>query len=212
LTATDSKGCTRTASTTVAVNTLAAPVLSGGSPDCDGNVTYTVTNYDSSLTYAFKEVDCSTGAVIRTLGGANASGQLTATFPQDGENHCVVVTASNADGSCPETSNTVTKLIKEPVTFTLNAFVQTDCSGAGSFKAVASGGTSPYTYTFKVNGTQVQSGSSDTLILSAQLDGKCRTIVVSVKDANGCPGTVSAGGTDTRGISQCVVSTACTAA
>ncbi len=210
LQAADSNGCFREAqSGNVTVTQIAKPTLSGGNPDCDGNVTYTVTNCDANLTYTFKEVDCSTGALIRTLGSGKGTCSLTATFPQDDADHCVVVTASNGDSACDQTSLPVTKHINAPVKVSLNPFVQTDCSGAGSVTAVATGGTGSYTYIFKVNGQEVQRGSNNTLNLPAQLNGQCRTIVVSAVDSNNCPSSPSAPGADTLGISQCVTTTAC---
>jgi hypothetical protein len=126
----------------------------------------------------------------------------------------VVVTASNADGSCPVTSDPVTQHINAPVKADLAAFSQTDCSGAGSVTATASGGTGSYTFTFKVNGATVTtgitgSGATRTLALAAQLDGKCRTIVVSAVDSNTCSSTPTSPGSDTRSFSQCVVKTDC---
>ena len=211
LSAADSKGCFRTAkSGNVVVNELAKPTLSGGNPNCDGQVTYTVTNCDANLIYSFKEVNCADPTqVIRTLGGGKGTCSITPTFPQDDADHCVVVTVSNADGSCPVTSEPVTKHINAPVKVSLAPFVQTDCSGAGSVTATATGGTGSYTYIFTVNGTEVQKGASNKLNLAAKLDDSCRTIVVSAVDGNNCPSSPTAPGADTVGIKQCVATSAC---
>jgi len=205
-TVTDSQPCSRTASTTVTSTVIAKPTLSAGTPDCSGAVTYTVGNCDSSLTYTYKEVNCSTGAVISTLGGGLGVCMLTHTFPQDDADHCVVVTASNGNAACEVTSDKVTSHINAPVTLSLDNFVQTDCSGAGTFTAHASGGTGSYTFTFSVDGGQQQSGSSNTFAYGPVLDGTCHTVSVSVVDSANCPSTPASA---SRSISQCVTTTAC---
>src|SRR5207244_13019701 len=69
LTVTDRFGCTRTAPISLSASPVAKPLLSAGTPDCTGKVTYTISNCDSTLTYAYKEVNCTTGAVVGTLSG-----------------------------------------------------------------------------------------------------------------------------------------------
>jgi hypothetical protein len=162
-------------------------------------VTYTVTNCDTSLTYTFKEVNCTTGAVIGTLSGNNGGCSLTHTFPQDGADHCVVVTVSNANGSCPVTSSPVTRRINAPVTVTL---VQTaaGCNGAVTLTAAGQGGDGSYTYTFSgATGTV----SGNTIVLQPQLNGVCRTVSVTATSA-GCTSAPAS-----YAFSQCVTTTAC---
>jgi hypothetical protein len=205
LTVTDSQDCSRTASRTVTSTAIAKPTLTAGTPDCSGTVTYTVTNCDNSLTYTFKEVNCTTGAVIQTLTGNNGGCTLTHTFPQDDADHCVVVTASNGSAACDQTSDKVTVHINAPVTVALAVSGQGNCDGQLTFTATASGGTGTYTFTFKKDGTIVKGpGSSNTLAYGPVLDGACHTISVEVQDSAGCPSTPASA---SKTVSQCVTTT-----
>jgi hypothetical protein len=193
----DSQGCVRTDTTTVSVVAIEAPILEAGAADCDGNVTFTVTNCDPSLTYTYESAD-GTPSPQSGVGLCSA----TFNFPQDGADHTVTVTASNGDSACDQTDS-ATVTINTPVTVALGAFVQADCSGAGTITATASGGTGTYTFAWTVNG-EAQSETGDTLSLAAQLDGECREVTVTATDDAGCASAPAS-----TSFSQCVVTTAC---
>jgi hypothetical protein len=210
-------GCTRTSNeVTLTVTAVGAATLGVGTADCDGDVTYTVSNCDSSLTYTYKEVNCTTGAQIGSnLGGGVGVCELTHRFPRDGANHCVAVSVANAAGTCTAGSNTVSTLVRTPVTFRLRR--TTGCSGVVTLIAEAEGGTGTFTYSFFVgtSTTPAQTGSSNEMVVQPQLDGNCRSFRVAVVDSAGCAGTATEdGGTpnparDTVTFSQCVTTTTC---
>jgi hypothetical protein len=207
----DSLGCTRTSNAVaVTVSQLAAPVVSTSGPDCSGNVTYTITNCDNTLKYTYKEVNCTTNAVVSTIDSGVGLCSKTVQWPQDDADHCVVVTVSKADDSCPVDSAKALNHVGTAATFHLGP-VNAGCDGTGHVTAVAQGGTAPYTFTFLVNGVEVQSGSSDRYDFEAQLDGTCRTITVAVVDSAECGAVleVGEGKTASRSISQCVTTTEC---
>jgi hypothetical protein len=129
---------------------------------------------------------------------------LTCTFPQDGADHCVVVTASNGTVSCDATSDKVTVHINAPVTVALAVTGQGNCNGQLTFTATASGGTGTFTYNFKVDGVSKQSGNSNTFAYGPVLDGACHTVSVEVQDSAGCPSTPASA---SKTVSQCVTTT-----
>ncbi len=188
----------------ISANPITVTAASGTPPACaGGNSTLTASATASgSVKYEFFEGTESLGSVETSTGTGSISVLLGPGL------HTIKVVASN--GNCSD-DETFSVTVPTPVKADLGAFKQTDCSGAGSVTATASGGTAPYTYIFTVNTVEVQRGASNVLNLAAQLDGNCRTIKVSALDKNECPSTPSAPGKETVGISQCVTTTACSA-
>jgi hypothetical protein len=196
LTVTDKDGCTRTAQTSLSATPVAKPTLSRTGSGCDGNATITVTNCDASLTYTWYD----NGVLISGASGCS----LTKQFAPG--SHSITVTASNAGGTCTATSDANVFTVNPPVTLSLDDFVQTNCTGNGSFTAHASGGADGYTFTWEIDGSTVSGVTGDTLSYTAKLDGTCHMVSVSVTDSAGCPSTPAS---VTKSISQCVQTTAC---
>lgn len=197
---TDNTGCTRSASVNLTVAAIAKPVVSAGTPDCDGNVDYSVDNCDGSLSYTWQEVDCGTGAPVGDLPGSGCN--LSVQWPK-GTTHCVVVTASNGQTSCDQTSDPVSVTIPSQVVLTL-AEPTSGCDGVVTFTATATGGTPPYTFTWRVNDVD-QSETGNVFTVQPLLNGTCRKIQVKAVDSNGC----ESDGARTKGISQCVETVEC---
>jgi hypothetical protein len=201
-------GCSRDSQPVVLTTSVAAkPTLSAGTAACDGTVVFSVTNCAPGLTYSFKEINCTTSAVVGTLTGNNGGCSLTHKFSQDGANHCVVVTVSNGTAACDVTSDKVMVHINAPVTVTLGLSGQGRCDGKVTFTAAPAGGTGTgYSFTFSDNGTAVQGpGSSNTLAYGPVLDGTTHTISVQVKDSAGCTSDPTSG--SALKIAQCVTTT-----
>jgi len=189
-------GCCRDASTSLSATPVAKPLLSRTGPDCDGNATITVTNCDASLTYTWYD----NGVLISGASGCSLTQKFAPGL------HSITVTASNGDGTCSATSDANVFTVNQPVTLSLDDFVQTDCTGNGSFTAHASGGAGGYTFTWEIDSSTVSGVTGDTLSYTAKLDGTCHHVTVSVKDSAGCPSTPAS---VTKSISQCVTTTAC---
>jgi hypothetical protein len=201
LRATDSEDCYREDTVDVTVEDIDAPDLTISDPDCDGNVTLTASPCVAEYTYEFKEVDCETGDVIQSLGFGDENCQLAYQFSPG--THCVVVTATIA--TCEATSDAQSVTVNDPVTVSLGVAGDDACHGQLVFTATASGGTGIYTYTFKIDGIQQQSGSSNTFNYGPVLDGECYEISVEVQDSDGCPDPDPAD--DSITVSQCVETT-----
>jgi hypothetical protein len=204
LTVTDSKGCTRTATRALTTTSIAKPVATAGTPNCDGLVNYAVTGPVAGITYTWFEVNCATGAVIGSALGTGTT--LAKTWPK-GTTHCVIVVASNGTTACDQASNPVSVTIASQVVLTLGDFAQTNCTGAGTFTATATGGTGPYTFRWTIDDV-VQADTDNVLSVTAILDGSCHKYQVAVTDSAGCAGD----GARTKFITQCVTTTTCTPA
>jgi hypothetical protein len=183
------------------------PTLSAGTPDCSGKVTFTVGSPNLNLTYTFQEVDCGTGAPIgQPLGSGKGLTSVSPTFPQDGNDHCVTVTASNGTVACDKISDKATAHINLPVSVELVVPGDGVC-GDGSpltVTANASGGTGTYTYTFKVGTTIVHGpGSSNQFPYGPVTDNLPHTIRVEVQDSAGCP-LDPAAASAAKTVTQCV--------
>jgi hypothetical protein len=203
-TVTDRDGCAKPASVTLTTTALATPVLSAGTPDCSGVVTFTVTNCDPTLTFTFQEVDCSTAAAI----GAPQSGlgkcSATFTFPPGATDttHCVRVTASNGNAACDKTAQ-ASVLIRAAVTATLTVQGTPVCDGVVTLLATAGGGQAPFTFQFNgATGAVSGTGNTRTIVIQPQLDDACRSVTVTVTDARGCAATSAA-----VSFRQCVTTT-----
>jgi hypothetical protein len=184
---------------TLNVTPVDAPDFTFSEPDCDGNVTLTVVDCDTSLDYTFTEINCATDAVIGTLGTG-----CEITVPLDDGDHCIVLRAENDAGCFAETEKTVPGF-PGLATVTLD-YDQVDCGGVLTFTAEASGGEGPFEFTFAVDGSPVQSGTSNTFSYGPNLDGQCHTVSCAIEDTGtGCPGSNIA----SKDVSQCVVTTDC---
>ena len=192
--------CDQTDSASVHINTPVTVDLAAGGPDCAGTATFTVTACDPSLTYTYSSA---TGTPTTSTSGLGLC-EVTYTFPQDGADHTVTVTASNGITACDQ-SDSATVHVNTPITVVLGNPVS-DCSGDVTLTAEASGGSgSGYTFEWSVNGVPQESVTGETLFLLPQLDGECREVTVTATDDAGCvsdPDSVS--------FSQCVETTVCT--
>lgn len=206
-TVTSDDGCETSASVTLHTGAVEAPVLEAGDPDCDGNVTFTVTNCHSDLTYTYE--DCTTGDLIDSGLGLCS---VTVTFPPGANDatYCVRVTASNGFAACDE-SDEASVTVPAQVAVSLDVSGEEACNnGVLTFTATASGGVGPYTYTFKEDGNIVQGpNASNSWVRGIKLDGNgldtaCHTVSVEVQDDRGCPGTPAS---DFITLSQCVTTT-----
>jgi hypothetical protein len=189
---------------TLTTAALAKPVLSAGTPDCSGVVTFTVTNCDPNLTFTFQEVDCSTGAAIGPPQSGLGRCSATFTFPPGATDttHCVRVTASNGNAACDKTAQ-ASVLIRAAVTATLTVQGTPGCDGVVTLLATAGGGEAPFTFQFNgVSGDVSGTGNTRTIIIQPQLNDACRSVTVTVRDARGCAATSAA-----VSFRQCVTTT-----
>lgn len=165
---TDSQGCTATQTVVVSQPTQITGSSSGTSPTCNGATTGS----------AFITVSGGTGPYSYSWapsGGtsANATGLGAGTY---------TCTVSDANG-CPFTQ-TVT--LTQPPAITATGTGNQVCPGSGATLLVtASGGTSPYTYSWS-NGPAT---STQTLVATLATAG---VYTVTVTDANGCTQTATA--------------------
>ncbi len=154
--------CKKSASVTLTTTPVAAPIVSAGIPDCNGAVTFAVTNCNSALTYTFQEVtDCSaTGTTIglsQTVAGCPASATFTFAPGATDTTHCV-----RCDG--------------------VVTLVATASGGVPPYSFVFNGATGV------VSGT----GNTRTIVIQPILDGVCHSVTVTVTDSRGCSATSAA--------------------
>lgn len=169
VTATDGNNCTGTVTVSVSstvpvvsVTTTSTPQTSCTTPD--GTISVTASGGSGTYTFTDGNSSNSTGSFGPLL---NGSYTITAT---DGNSCSGSATVSIAD-NVPVISTTVTTT------------AQTACVGSnGTFTASASGGGSPYTYTYS-------GGNNTTGAFTGVADG---SYTISVTDANGCSGTATA--------------------
>jgi len=124
----------------------------------------------------------------------------TLTVPVDASGITFVGRVIDADG-CSRQATLSPLPFLPAVQVSLNAFQQNGCAREGTFTAVATGGQTPITYVFKVNGVTVPSTNGVYRFPDgiAHQFSTCYSVTVSATDANGC--------SDTDGpipISQCV--------
>ena len=188
-TVTDSTGCKRTATTSLSATPVAKPLLSKTSQDCAGNVTITVTNCDTSLSYVWKD----NGTVIAGASGCTLTQQFAA------GSHSITVTASSANGACSATSDALAFTVNPPVTVSL-AQTAAGCDGNVTLIATGGGGNGSYTFAFSgASGT----ASGNTITLAPQLNGECRVVSVTATSA-GCTSAPAS-----YSFRQCVTTTVC---
>ena len=166
----DANNCTTTASVTITQPTqLSANISSQTNVLCFGNATGSATATASSGTspYTF------TWNTNPVQYGATASNLAAGTY---------IVTVKDAN-NCTTTANVT---ISQPTQLSANISSQTNvlCFGnaTGSATATASGGTSPYTFTWNTNPVQYGATASN---LAAG------TYTVTIKDANNCTATAN---------------------
>ena len=165
VTVTDNNGCTADTSVTIEQPNLPVITLVGQDPTCgfnNGSITAEVTNAPTPLSYSWNTGD--TDNPIDSLAAGTYS-----------------VTVTDAHGCTVEDQITLTD-IPGP-TATISNVVNVSCYGNndGSITVSASGGSSPYTYTWS-NG---QTGVTDTNLTAGWY-------YVTVTDTNGCQAIDSA--------------------
>jgi hypothetical protein len=175
LTAKDKNNCTRTATTSLNASSLAQPSITGGTPDCAGNTTFTATPGAADYKWS---VD----------GGAPVDTGSTNTFTTKlslGTSHTVSVTVANSAGCTA--SNSAMATVNPAVTASASAGTP-NCSGNVTLTATAGGGSgSGYTFQWFDGGSPIGTGNPLTLTLAPG----DHSITVKVTDSAGCSATSS---------------------
>lgn len=178
---TDSKGCMDTVCTTInepstisIVETISDALCFGA---CDGEISITVSGGVPGYTYEWFDASNNTSINQTTL---SASGLCAGSYyviveDQNGATQ----TSSNFVVGEPSAISLTTSVTSDYNGFDISCFG--DCDGAANISA--SGGVSPYSYSWDTN-----AGNQTTAAASNLCDG---TFNVVVTDANGCPETAS---------------------
>jgi gliding motility-associated-like protein len=166
VTVTDSKGCTRTATTTITQPTILNTAINHTNVNCNGgnNATAWATPNGGTPVYTYSW-NTSPGQSGQTATGLVAG------------NYTVVVTDSRG---CTTTTN-VTVTEPTPVTAAINSHTNALCFGQcnGSAIATAGGGVGPYTYLWNPT---AQTGQTATNLCAG-------LYVVTITDSHGCSTT-----------------------
>ena len=174
VTVTDANGCSNTATTTIIVNPLPTPQITGTNTICDGNTT--TLNAGNYISYQWST-------------GSNSSAITT------GSAGNYIVTVTDANG-CVGTSPAF-NVIVNPLPTAVISQNSTICAGQNATINLTFTGTGPYNFTY-TNGLQNftgnAAGNSTTLTLSPGVSTTYSLVTVS--DAN-CTGNVSGNATIT---------------
>jgi hypothetical protein len=158
-----------------------------------------------SITYEFFKGTTSLGTDTHSSGGC---GSITVPFTTLGSgSHTIKVVATNLAGCAAEKTFPVT--VPEELKADLSLAGDSSCDGKLTFTAVVTGGVSPLSIVFSVDGVAKQTGNTVTFSYGPELDGKCHKISVKVTDKNGCTSTPTAPDKDVIGVTQCVKTDKC---
>jgi TAT (twin-arginine translocation) pathway signal sequence len=185
LTVTDSNNCPATQNVGVTVPTAVTITTATATPPlCAGGATTLASSASGGTTpysYAWTE-----GGGQPILSTANGTVNLSS------GTHSLLLTVTDSN-NCPATTN-VPVTVPPALTASLGLTGPTNpCNGVLTFLATPSGGTAPYSYTWKIDGvtadptkvSTAQDTTSSQLTYGPVLTG-CHTIQVRVTDTNGC--------------------------
>ncbi len=168
-----------TASVAVAGQPLTVTV-SCGTATAGKPVTCTATASGGTSPYTF------TWTVDGVVQAGQAGSSFTTTFATKGS-HTIGVTAKDANNVTSNPASTTLTVAAQPLTVTVSCGTFT-AGKPGTCTATASGGTSPYTFTWTVDGT-IQAGQAGSSFTTTFATKSSHIIGVTAKDANNVSST-----------------------
>jgi hypothetical protein len=196
-------GCpTSTTLVVIAVPALAAPSLTTSTADCSGCVTVTA-SVSGATTFCFSSPAALTTTPICVKATSDIA-SVTFCYSNATTSSPVISVTATSSGGCTN-SNSATAFIPAVLAVSLPSLTGNTCAaGADSsvtITAAATGGTSPYAYTWSpttdANGTTV---TGAVFTYGQNLDNSCHTVGVSVTDSHSCSATAA---TNVK-VKQCV--------
>jgi hypothetical protein len=181
LTVTDTKGCTRMATTSLNASSLSQPTLAAGTPACDGTTTFTAS--PSGLADYKFTIDSGTAV-------DNGTNNVYTTKLALGQTHSASVTVANSSG-CTATSSTINVTVNAAVavsgatTSGPSCTSSTTMTASVTLTASASGGAGGFTFQWFDGSTSI--GTSNPLMTT--LAPGDHYITVKATDSASCVAT-----------------------
>ncbi len=175
-------GCTATATAVIAQPTIITGTASNTSVSCFGGTNGTASVVAGGGTPGYTYLWAASGGTAATATGLGA-GTYT-------------VTITDASG-CTRTTTTI---ITQPTQVTVSASVVHATCGASNGSITATGASGTPTYTYSINGTTFQAGTTFTGLTAS-------TYTVTVSDANGCTNTTTVTVNNLSGLTTSLVTT-----